>query len=185
MLLIALSMALAVICDGATQATAQSTQASGKGSKIYLPLIAIAPSTFAQQVVDLVNQQRATNGCAPFNVSPQLSAAAQAHSQDMALNDFVSHTGSDGSSMGQRITRSGYDWRMAAENVAAGQSTPESVVASWMSSASHRANILNCSLRDIGVGYYYQADDQANVRVSTGKTSGPFRSYWAQDFGSQ
>jgi uncharacterized protein YkwD len=152
---------------------------------MYLPLIATARSTFAQQVVALVNQQRTSNGCAPFNVSAQLSAAAQAHSQDMALKDFVGHTGSDGSSVGQRFTRAGYSWRMAAENVAAGQSTPESVVASWMSSAGHRANILNCALRDIGIGYYYQPDDQANVQLSNGKAGGPFHSYWTQDLGSQ
>jgi uncharacterized protein YkwD len=144
-----------------------------------------APPSFAQQVVDLINQHRISNGCQPFNVSPQISAAAQAHSQDMALNNFVSHTGSDGASLGQRLTRAGYSWRMAAENVAAGQSTPEAVVASWMGSSGHRANILNCALRDMGVGYYYQADDQANVRLSNGQTGGPFRFYWTQDFGSQ
>ena len=179
-------MALAMTCEGATPATARPTaQATSAGPTIYLPLIATAPPTFAEQVITLTNQQRIGNGCQPFNVSPQLSAAAQAHSQDMALNDFVSHTGSDGLSMGQRLTRAGYDWRLAAENIAAGQSTPEEVVASWMSSDSHRANILNCALRDVGVGYYYQPDDQANVWLSNGKTGGPFQSYWTQDFGSQ
>jgi uncharacterized protein YkwD len=184
LLLFTLCVALAVICESATPATSRSiAQAANGDTIIYLPQIATAPSTVAQQVVELVNQQRISNGCQPFNISPELSAAAQAHSQDMALNDFVSHTGSDGASIGQRLTRAGYDWRLAAENIAAGQSTPASVVASWMSSAGHRANILNCSLRDIGVGYYYQADDQANVRLSNGKTGGPFRHYWTQDFG--
>lgn len=144
-----------------------------------------APPSFAQQVVDLVNQERTNHGCQPLQVSPQLSAAAQAHSQDMALNDFVSHTGSDGSTVGERLTRAGYDWRMAAENIAAGQDTAEAVVASWMSSSGHRANILNCALHDIGVGYYYQPDDLPNVRLSGGQAGGPFRSYWTQDFGSQ
>jgi uncharacterized protein YkwD len=177
---------LAIICQSATPATAQPTaQTPNVGSTIYLPHIVTAPPSFGQQVVDLINQHRISRGCQPFNLSPQISAAAQAHSQDMALNDFVGHTGSDGSSVGQRLTRAGYDWRMVAENIAAGQSTPEAVVDSWMGSSSHRANILNCALRDIGVGYYYQPDDQANVRLSNGQTSGPFRHYWTQDFGSQ
>jgi uncharacterized protein YkwD len=178
-------MALVIICESVTPATARSAvQAPVSGSTIYLPQIATAAPTFAQQVATLINQQRISNGCQALNLSPQLSAAAQAHSQDMALNDFVSHTGSDGSSIGQRLTRAGYDWRMAAENIAAGQSTPEAVVDAWMSSSGHRANILNCGLRDIGVGYYYQPDDQPNVRLSSGQTSGPFRFYWTQDFGS-
>jgi uncharacterized protein YkwD len=175
---------LAVFCESATPAASRSTaQAADGDTIIYLPRIVTAPSTVAQQVVDLVNLQRISHGCQPLNVSPDISAAAQAHSQDMALNDFVSHTGSDGASVGQRLTRAGYSWLMIAENIAAGQSTPASVVASWMSSAGHRANILNCSLRDIGVGYYYQADDQANVRLSSSSTGGPFRHYWTQDFG--
>jgi uncharacterized protein YkwD len=166
-------------------AAARPAQSTSSGSTIFLPWVTTAAPAFPQQVVDLVNQQRTSYGCQPLNVSPQLSAAAQAHSKDMALNDFVAHTGSDGSSLEQRLARAGYDWRMAAENIAAGQSGPEAVVASWMSSSGHRANILNCALLDIGVGYYYQPDDQANVLLGDGKAGGPFRSYWTQDFGSQ
>ena len=179
-------LALAIICQAAAPASARpGAQATSAGSTVYLPLIANPPPTFAEQVVTLTNAQRVGNGCQPFNLSPQISAAAQAHSQDMALNDFISHTGSDGSSFGQRLTRAGYSWSLAAENIAAGQSTPAAIVAAWMGSPSHRANILNCALHDIGVGYYYQADDQANVRLSNGKTGGPFRHYWTQDFGSR
>ncbi|HET9222065.1 MAG TPA: CAP domain-containing protein [Roseiflexaceae bacterium] len=175
---------MAITCAGATLASSRSSALVAQGeTRIYLPRIATAQPTAAQQVVDLINQHRISNGCQPFTVSPQISAAAQAHSQDMALNDFVGHTGSDGSSVGRRLTRAGYNWRMVAENIAAGQSTPASVVAAWMGSAGHRANILNCSLRDIGIGFYYQADDQANVRLSNGTTGGPFRYYWTQDFG--
>ena len=184
--MVALCAALAITYEGAMLTTAESiSQATSRRSTIYLPQVATAAPTFAQQVVSLINQERTSHGCQPLHVSPQISAAAQAHSQDMALNDFVGHIGSDGSSIGERFTRAGYGWRMAAENIAAGQATPETVVASWMSSSTHRANILNCALRDIGVGYYYQPDDQPNVRLSNGQTGGPFRSYWTQDFGSQ
>jgi uncharacterized protein YkwD len=185
LLLVGACVALAAPDEGAVPATAQpAAQATGKGRTIYLPLITTTRPTTAQQVVNLINQARISHGCQPFNVSPQLSAAAQAHSQDMAINNFLGHNGSDGSSLGERLTRAGYKWRMVAENIAAGQPTPEAVVVSWMSSGSHRANILNCALRDIGIGYYYQPDDQPNVWLSNGRTGGPFRSYWTQDLGS-
>jgi uncharacterized protein YkwD len=184
LLFLAVCAALAIICESAIPANSSSSAQSATGkTRIYLPRIAAAPSTVARQVVDLINQHRISNGCQPFNVSREISAAAQAHSQDMALNDFVGHTGSDGSSVGQRLARAGYSWRMAAENIAVGQSTAVSVVAAWMGSANHRANILNCSLHDIGIGFYYQADDQTNVRLGNGSTGGPFRFYWTQDFG--
>ncbi len=185
LLFLASCAALAITYEGATLATAESIfQATNGRSTIYLPQIATTAPTRAEQVVNLINQQRSSHGCQPLHLSPQISAAAQAHSQDMALNDFVGHTGSDGSSIGERLTRAGYGWRMAAENIAAGQPTPEAVVTSWMSSSAHRANILNCALHDIGVGYYYQPDDQPNVRLSNGQSGGPFRFYWTQDFGS-
>jgi uncharacterized protein YkwD len=184
-LLVASCVALAATYAGAALATPQSAvQVTSGASTVYLPLLTTIPPTFAQQVVNLINQERTAHGCQPFNVAPQLSAAAQAHSQDMALHDFVSHTGSGGTSPSERLTRAGYNWRMMAENIAAGQSTPEAVVASWMSSSGHRDNILICALHDIGIGYYYQPDDQPNVQLSNGQTSGPFRFYWTQDFGS-
>ena len=53
-----------------------------------------------------------------------------------------------------------------------------------MTSPGHRANILNCSFREIGVGYYEQLDDQSNVRLDNGQLGGPFRHYWTQEFGA-
>jgi uncharacterized protein YkwD len=136
-------------------------------------------------VADLTNQQRQQHGCAVALVlSPQLTAAATAHSQDMALQDRFGHIGSDGSTMVSRIVATGYSYSLLAENVAAGQATAEDVVAGWMNSPGHRANILNCNLRDLGVGYYAQFNDQSNVQLDSGQIGGPYRYYWTQDFGA-
>ena len=125
-----------------------------------------------QRVVDLTNQERAKQGLPPLTVDPSLCSSAQAHSQDMASKNYFSHTGSDGSDVGQRIAAAGYSPIYAyGENIAAGQSTPEEVVNAWMNSEGHRANILSPYYTHIGVGYAY----------SGGST---YKSYWTQDFGS-
>jgi uncharacterized protein YkwD len=144
-----------------------------------------ARSSVEEQVLALTNQQRRLNGCnVALTLSPQLNASAYGHSQDMALHDIFSHNGSDGSTMVSRIEQTGYTFSQIAENVAAGQSTPQDVVAGWMSSPGHRENILNCSLREVGIGYYDQPNDQANVRLDNGTEGGPYRFYWTQDFGA-
>jgi uncharacterized protein YkwD len=157
------------------------------GFRVYLPLLARAKQLpIEQQVIDLTNEQRQQNGCITALVlSPQLTAAASAHSQDMAIHDLFSHTGSNGSTMVSRVVATGYSYSQLAENIAAGHATAEAVVDGWMKSPGHRANILNCSLHELGVGYYAQLDDQSNVRLDNGQISGPYRYYWTQDFGAQ
>jgi uncharacterized protein YkwD len=130
--------------------------------------------SFVGQVVELTNQFRAQNGLAPLTLNSKLSEAAQTHSQNMATQDFFSHTGKDGSSMGDRVSNAGYDWRTVAENIAAGQRTPSEVVTSWINSPGHRANMLNTTIKEIGVGYFFLAED-------TGTTN--YNAYWTQNFG--
>ena len=86
----------------------------------------------------------------------------------MAANNYFSHTSRNGASFATRIRRAGYRYRLAAENIAAGQQSPEEVVASWMSSPAHRANILNCDFKELGVGM---------------AKGGSYRIYWTQAFG--
>ncbi len=112
-------------------------------------------SGFESEVVALINEARADDNLDPLVMQSQLRAAALEHSVDMACNDFVSHTGSDGSSPWARIQNQGYVFSTAAENVAAGQLTPQDVVDAWMASNSHRANIMNPDFVHIGVGYAY------------------------------
>ncbi|MCX5070751.1 CAP domain-containing protein [Micromonospora lupini] len=108
--------------------------------------------TQAQQVVDLVNAERAKAGCKALSVDDKLMTAAQGHSQDQADHQTMSHTGSDGSDTGVRLDRVGYAWRTYGENVAWNQKTPAAVMDAWMNSSGHRANILNCAFTEIGVG---------------------------------
>ena len=178
-LIVLISLSLGISALTHPRATAAASL-----SYVYLPLITGTTSVEAQ-VVALTNQQRRLNGCnVDLVLSAQLTAAAYAHSRDMALNNFFSHTGSDQSTMVSRITDTGYNYAMLAENIAAGNSTPQQVVAAWMNSAPHRANILNCGLHELGVGYYYQADDQPNVQTGDPDVAGPFFYYWTEDFGT-
>ena len=71
----------------------------------------------------------------------------------MGTHNFFSHTGSDGLSAGQRITGAGYNWSSAAENIAAGYATAESVVQAWLNSPGHCQNIMNPMMTHIGFGY--------------------------------
>ena len=140
---------------------------SGSGSGTRPPSSGGGGST-ASQVISLVNAARADAGCGPVSANGALASAAQAHSADMAANDYFSHTSQDGRSFSDRIRAAGYSGGAMAENIAAGQSSASSVMAGWMDSPGHRANILNCTYRHIGVG------------VATG---GSYGTYWTQDFG--
>ncbi|MFJ9535738.1 sigma-70 family RNA polymerase sigma factor [Streptomyces sp. NPDC101225] len=138
-------------------------------SPLAAPQASSTPSDTVAQVVALVNQERAKAGCGALTEDPQLEEAAQGHSDDMAARDFFDHTNPDGADPGQRITAAGYRWSTYGENIAQGQQTPQAVMESWMNSPGHRANILNCSFKDIGVG----------VHRGSG---GP---WWTQDFGAK
>ena|SRR5690554_2125555 len=83
-------------------------------------------------------------------LEPRLIAAAQLHTEDMVRNGFFSHTGSDGSRVGQRVTRQGYTWRAVGENIAYGQRSVEQVVAAWMESPGHCRAIMDGSFTELG-----------------------------------
>ncbi|MEU6214937.1 CAP domain-containing protein [Streptomyces sp. NPDC047023] len=110
------------------------------------------PSGPVEEVLSLVNQERAKAGCSAVSINAKLTTAAQKHSEDQAAHRNMSHTGSDGSDVGQRITRAGYQWSTYGENVAYGYSSPAQVMSGWMNSSGHRANILNCNFKEIGIG---------------------------------
>ncbi|MFE5245666.1 MULTISPECIES: sigma-70 family RNA polymerase sigma factor [unclassified Streptomyces] len=110
-----------------------------------------APSV-AEQVISLVNTERAKEGCGPVSSNSLLTTAASRHSADMVARDYFSHTSPDGTDPGARITAAGYRWSTYGENIAKGQQTAAAVMDSWMNSSGHRANILNCAFKEIGVG---------------------------------
>lgn len=140
------------------------------------PTLAAAPiPDFVQRVLNLTNQFRAANGLAPLQLNIELDAAALGHSQEMALNDYFDHNGLNGTTPASRMNQVGYSSSMYGENIAAGYDTPEEVVQGWIDSPGHRANLLNPSFTEVGIGYYYLAND-------TGVNN--YYSYWTQDFGS-
>jgi uncharacterized protein YkwD len=122
----------------------------------------------AEQVLTLVNIERARAGCSPVIRNAILQRAAQAHSADLAAPDRQSHDSPGGESFVARIRAAGYHGGPVGENVAAGQSTANAVMKAWMSSPAHRANIIDCRFSALGVGR------------ASGGASGP---YWTQDFG--
>lgn len=137
-----------------------------------LPTSPVAASPDLNSVIVLTNQHRRAAGCADLTWNPALATAAQRHADDMASNNYFSHTSLDGAKFTARIRSAGYRYRLAAENIAAGQQSPEEVVAGWMASTGHRANILNCRLKEIGIGYGFN-------------DSSTYGTYWVQDFGSK
>ena len=120
----------------------------------------------ATEVVTLTNAERQKAGCPPLSNNRTLRRVATAHSEDMAERDFFSHTNPDGQDPGDRAAAAGYDG-YAGENIAMGYPSAEAVVEGWMDSSGHRANILNCSSTEIGVGV---ADSPRGL-------------YWTQMFG--
>jgi len=139
-------------------------------------------ANFQSELLALVNQHRTAGAtCGDRGSFPAvgtlawsdaLTSASLMHSDDMVAANFFAHTGSDGRSAGQRITAAGYVWRTWGENIAAGQPTVARVMADWMKSPGHCANLMNANFRDIGV---------ACVAGSSGTT---YRTYWTQNFGA-
>lgn len=131
------------------------------------------------RVVELVNEARShARRCGrekfspapPLNVSRKLDDAAAGHARDMAKRKYFEHRGSDGSQPRDRVARAGYASRLTGENIALGPESAEEVVAGWLDSPGHCANIMDARFRDIGVG------------LSSGPKRG--QTYWVQTFGS-
>lgn len=138
-----------------------------------------SPSTVRARVVELVNQARSRDrkcgaerfsAAPPLEVSRDLNDAAVDHARDMARRKFFEHKGSDGSEPRDRVKRAGYLSQLTGENIAYGPTSAEEVVAGWLASPGHCANIMEPRFRDIGVG------------VATGRQRGAI--YWVQDFGA-
>ncbi|WP_342573077.1 CAP domain-containing protein [Solibacillus sp. FSL K6-1781] len=110
-------------------------------------------SEFEKQVVDLTNAERAKEGLKPLEMHSPLMEVAQAKSEDMAKNNYFSHTSPTYGSPFDQIKSAGISYRSAGENIAQGQRTPQQVVQAWMESPGHRQNIMNANYTHIGVGF--------------------------------
>jgi uncharacterized protein YkwD len=141
---------------------------SGPAPAPAKPAPAAADTSVAGQVLTLVNAERARAGCDPVTLDNRLTKAAAGHSRDMAADNFFAHDSQDGRGFADRIRAAGYP-APRSENIAAGQRTPAAVMDSWMHSAGHKANILDCRATQMGLA---------------SATGGDFGTYWTQDFGT-
>ncbi len=121
--------------------------------------------SYAEQVVKLVNEERAKVGAGALTLDKEIEAAALVRAKEIEIS--FSHTRPDGRNFSTALTDTGITFRSSGENIAWGQRSPEEVVKAWMNSEGHRANILNTNFTKIGVGYYQ---------------NGAGRNYWTQLF---
>jgi uncharacterized protein YkwD len=133
----------------------------------------------SNDVLYLVNEARSKprrcgkssfSAAPPLTLSAVLTRAALVHAQDMAAHDHFEHEGTDGSSPSERITRAGYKWMTAAENIALGPTTAQQVMDGWLNSPGHCANIMSPRSTEMGLAYAV--------------TRNGSDIYWAQDFAS-
>lgn len=113
-----------------------------------------AISQQAQDVLQLVNKERAKQGLKSLTLSTNLTSIANVKAKDMATKNYFSHTSPTYGSPFDMLQHFGVSYRSAGENIAAGQRTPQEVMTAWMNSSGHRANILNSTYTELGVGYY-------------------------------
>ena len=125
----------------------------------------------AEMARDLINAYRKQNGLKPLKLDPLLTNAAKAHSRDLAKWDRISHFGSDGSNPWDRVKRTGYNARLAAENVGTGQIDIAEVMKGWQQSPGHNKNLLLADAQHMGIAL-----------VTDGKTE--FKTFWTLVLGS-
>ena len=155
------------------------------GTRVWLvlaePFTPPAPQDLTEisaRVLTLTNRARAEKrrcgstsyaAAGPLVRSIELSQVALAYAQQMASLQFMDHTGRDGSSPAQRISRSGYRWSEVGENLASGIMKPEDLIAGWLASPEHCANLMDPRFREMGVAFAVNPHDARGV-------------YWAMEF---
>ena len=120
---------------------------------------------------DIINQYRSEKGLKPLVLNADLTEAAKAHSRDLAKWDRISHYGSDGSNPWDRVKRTGYKARLAAENVGTGQVSFDEVMKGWKDSPGHNKNLLLADAKEMGIAL-----------VQDPKTE--FKSFWTLVIGT-
>jgi uncharacterized protein YkwD len=159
-----------------------------RGADVWLlvasPFTPPAPTdrqAISRRVLELTNQARAHArrcGSEAFPAAPPLVLAPSAleraaveHSQDMANHNYMDHTGRDGSTPADRVTRTGYKWKAIGENLASGILTPEDAVNGWVGSPHHCENLMSARFTQMSVAYAVNASSNGGI-------------YWTQLFGT-
>jgi uncharacterized protein YkwD len=146
----------------------------------FTPPLARDAAAISRRVLELTNAARSHarrcggtvfQAVSPLSLNASLERAALQHSQDMAAHSYMDHTGRDGSSPADRITRTGYKWRMVGENLASGIMTPDEAVAGWLQSPHHCANLMTARFTEMGLAFAVNPSTDAGV-------------YWTQTFGT-
>ena len=128
------------------------------GQVLNIPQISQSVLSYESEAIRLVNEVRRENGLKALTANWELSRVARYKSQDMLNKGYFSHTSPTYGTPFQMIKAFGLSFRTAGENIARGYPTPQAVVNGWMNSSGHRANILNASYTQIGVGYVAQGN---------------------------
>ncbi len=146
----------------------------------FAPKVGLTRQQIVERTLVLVNDARSVPrncGDKPFGSArpviwnEALERSAALHGADMAANNYFSHTGRNGSTPAQRVTRAGYRYRMIGENIASGQLSPEEAIAGWIRSPVHCANLMNDAYTEMGAAFSVNATSKMGV-------------YWVQLFGT-
>lgn len=138
---------------------------SGNGSGNNNQSGSASLSAYEQEVLDLVNAERAKYGLSALSADSKVQAAAEIRAEE--IKSVFSHTRPNGTKFSTALTQVGATFRGAGENIASGQRTPEQVVNAWMNSEGHRANILNEKYKYLGVGCVSKGGSYAWVQIFT------------------
>ena len=161
----------------AQRAVAKADDKAPKGAFEKAPMGALSDRDYsgtrldAERARELVNAYRKTKGLRPLQLQPALTEAARAHSRDLAKWDRISHFGSDGSNPWDRVKRSGYPAKLAAENVGTGQASIEEVIKGWQASPGHNKNLLLPDAQHMGIALVQD-------------TKSEFKTFWTLVIGS-
>ncbi|MET0983931.1 MAG: CAP domain-containing protein [Steroidobacteraceae bacterium] len=174
------------LCEALTDASFTRFGAERRGDEYWIALSDApdAPRTsdsgaIRLEALHLVNQARAQKrrcgtrslAAAPaLQLNAKLNRAAEQHARNMAQHRKLQHEGFDGSTPAQRATAAGYSWRNVGENIAAGPATAGEVVAMWLKSPGHCANIMSPEFTQMGLAFAEDRKRESGV-------------YWAQEFG--
>ena len=145
----------------------------------FAPSVAQSAEAAGRRLLKLANQARATprycgnsafNAARPLRWNNALAESARLHAEDMAHYDYFSHSGRDGSNPAERVERAGYRYRATGENIAAGQTSAEDAMATWIASPEHCANLMNPAFTEMGAAFAVDSGSKMGV-------------YWTQTFG--
>ena len=152
------------LCRGSVTYQADVTKADavcrlndGGGINPAFPAEPPAPWDLQTAVSDL-NAYRAEHGLAPVTLNTKLTAASRVHAEDLAAHGIAAHEGTAGSTHGPRVQRQGYQFPVAAENVATGQKSWPEVFQAWKDSEGHNRNLLLADAEEFGIALVYEPD---------------------------